>query len=154
MALYDLVRLEREPQLRQVFREALERQHSLVAREGNSFWNFLYAAHFPQDARAISDGVESLRRYPTARVIPRVKNSEDATLPKHKGLHGDTGFPWNWFTDRPLPFDRRAVSAAFPWQNNAYELDGGPAPDDQGSGVAYLVAYWLGLYHGFIGPQD
>ncbi len=163
MALYDLARMEEEPDLRSVYREVLDKTHAEVEDHGNSYWNFLYASQFKDDpasaervARAAREGVDTLRRFPTRPIFGKVVNSDDPAIPKYKGppdkIHKRMQ-NWRWYSEKPLPIERQALHATFAWQSNPYEMDGGNDAK-QGSGAAYLVAYWLGRANGFIRPED
>jgi hypothetical protein len=101
---------------------------------------------------AIRDGIESLHRFPLDTYEERI-NSTNPSIPKYKAL---TGSPfdengWSWYSYEPLPVDIRPMHG-FAWQNIAYRLDGNY--ERAAPGVPFLVAYWLGRYAGFIGPND
>ncbi len=157
MAFHDLLALETDPMLRDNYAGAFHKVHQVVEGEGNTFWNFLYAASLGASPREIEAGVDSLKRFPTARFTGAMTNSSDPSLPKDKAvqatLYKPGQAPYGWLAKTPLPFDKRVLHAAFPWQHNPYEMDA-PADPTQGSGAGYLVAYWMGRYYGYVGPAD
>lgn len=53
----------------------------------------------------------------------------------------------------PFPLDERCVTG-FRWQTPPYEVCGGSDPAFEYPGEDYLVAYWLGRYHGFLSEAD
>ncbi|MBK7974492.1 MAG: hypothetical protein IPK07_14830 [Deltaproteobacteria bacterium] len=53
----------------------------------------------------------------------------------------------------PFPLDERCVTG-FRWQTPPYEVCGGSDPAFEYPGMDYLVAYWLGRYHGFVSESD
>ena len=153
-SLHDLIRLEGDPLLQKEYRDALTREHATARGEGNSYWNFEYASVVPGQEKEVADGVATLHHFPLRTHARPVHNSDDPAYPKYKGLQGENLLPWKWFTDKPLPFEKRNFGGAWTWQNNPYELDGGDPVTDQGSGTDYLVAYWMGRYYGFIKPNE
>ncbi len=57
---------------------------------------------------------------------------------------------------RPVPVDKRCPTD-FLWQRSPYKVCGADAQDKPRkvyAGVDYLLAYWMGRYHGFLGPED
>ncbi|MFC1522666.1 hypothetical protein ACFL6Y_09680 [Elusimicrobiota bacterium] len=159
-ALYDLCALEKDAAFQEIYREIFKNKHLEVADEKNTLWNFLYASQFPGDSKAIMDGIDSLRAFPTRRVYGRVDNAADPSKPKYRGINGsafESGDfmkkPWSWFSPTPLPFEERGLRGSFAWTHNAYRMDGG-SDSRQSSGTAFLLAYWLGRRHNFITPAD
>jgi hypothetical protein len=47
----------------------------------------------------------------------------------------------------------RAVND-YMWQDNPWHLYGDPVPNRTLNGVDYILAYWLGRYHGFLDKDD
>ncbi len=157
MAFHDLLALEEDPMLRDNYAESFRRMHQVVQGEGNTFWNFLYGASMGERPEETVAGVDSLKRFPTARFVGAISNSSDPSLPKDKGVRAN-GYkpghaPYSWLSKTPLPFEKRVLHAAFPWQHNPYVMDEAADPT-QGSGAGYLVAYWMGRYYGYVGPAD
>lgn len=155
MAMYDLNKLEDDPELKKTYRRILQKTHAFVEREGSTYWNFLYAAHFPEDRRAVADGLESLKLFPTRQFLRTVDN-RDLPVEKYKAVQSKAYKRPDhvvYFSKDPLPFDKRSMHAAFAWQQNPYRMEKKDSRT-QGSGVDYLVAYWLGRKLGVIAPSD
>jgi len=53
----------------------------------------------------------------------------------------------------PFPVAERCVSS-FRWQSAPYQVCGGNDPSVEYPGADYLIAYWLGRYHGFLNVDD
>ena len=53
----------------------------------------------------------------------------------------------------PFPVAERCVSG-FRWQSAPYKVCGGNDPSLEYPGEDYLIAYWLGRYHGFLSADD
>jgi hypothetical protein len=158
LALADLFRLEEDRELREVYRRALAAAHEKTAEEGNSFWNLLYGSAFPSDERAARDAVETLRNFPDRPSAKSTRNSDDPSLPKYRGLHNNFfkrkgEQQKQWLSPTPLPIGRRVMHSDFPWQSNPYQMDG-EGNGSEGSGTAYLIAYWMARSRGLIGPND
>ncbi|MFC1521514.1 hypothetical protein ACFL6Y_03810 [Elusimicrobiota bacterium] len=162
-ALYDICRLESDPDAQALYRKVFKIRHDEIANDKNTLWNFLYASQFPDEKQAIWDGIDSLHRFIVRPIFGSVENSSDPELEKHKGFKAeifntppdeeDLKDTWFWVTPERLPFEKWAYHAPFAWQSNPFKMDGG-SNLTQGSGAAYLVAYWLGRYHRFIDPTE
>ncbi len=153
VAIYNLARLEEDPELRQYYLNGLHSAHAAVAAHGNAFWNFLHASQWGPD-QGVADGLDTIERFPIEG-RGEVRNSENPDLPRYKGLQ--TNFfksdqRWNWFTTEPLPFEDRVLHS-FAWQHNALQMDGGGFDPKVDGGGAYLVAYWLGRLRGWV-PEE
>ena len=146
MLSYDpLLRYETDPALRAAALESLRAVWALERDERNPLWNFIYAAH-TGDASALPDALQTLRALPQDTIAWPVRNHHRADLvldplpDRHGRLQGT----------RVLPHDELALTR---WNGNPYECDGGDACRE-GDGVHYLLPYWMGRYHGWIGAQS
>ncbi|MFQ6111354.1 MAG: hypothetical protein ACE5LX_04895, partial [Nitrospinota bacterium] len=147
LAFYNLLRLEGSPELQAHYQAALGRAWEVVREDGNALFNFIYLATFRgrADPEAKGAALRSLREMPLERRNCEIINSrrKDVKL----SLCAYRGRPQ---LRRALPIYKRPLSA-FEWKSNPYRSDGG---DSHGRGqsppVDYLLAYWMGRYHGFI----
>jgi len=153
LAYYNLLRLEKDPELLSYYQKSLERTWSSNKDEGNSFFNFVYCAlnmhkrGQPEFGKAMADAIETLRLFPLDKRVFEVINSKRKDIKK------------SFFRDRrgrlqaksPLPINERPVDT-YEWKANPYRLDGhrGAKGEVEYAGVDYLLAYWMGRYHGFI----
>jgi hypothetical protein len=148
LALYPLLRLERDPSFQSAYREALRRVWGVVRAEGNPFFTFMtQAVEAPgwRDDEAFALALDTLVRFPSPKRDEMVVNSTRRDVCRA------------WFDDRhgapqacrPLPVDQRPRSS-FEWASNPYRLDRKGNPVTLLAGVDYLAAYWLGRRHGFL----
>lgn len=150
LAFYPLLRLEQAPELQQVYQKGLERAWRVVRDEANPLFTFIYGALLPKE-RQEPDVME--KALETLFFFPSVKRN----IPMTYGQRADVcrSF-WN---DRlghpqacaPVPIQERSIDE-FEWRANPYRLDGRGNGNLLFAGVDYLLPYWLGRYHQFIGP--
>ncbi len=141
-ALYPLLQLEYDPKARNALQRTVRRHYRTLARDGSAFFYFA-AATIDPDFVDILGGVENLRQIPTDRRQWKMINSnrKDIILSPYKSRFG-----------RPqlltvLPADERNWSK---WNGNPYYPDGGKSGTYEDDGASWLLAYWMGRYHGFI----
>ncbi|MBL9139112.1 MAG: hypothetical protein JNK85_24810 [Verrucomicrobiales bacterium] len=136
----NLLRYEQDPDLRALYRRGYERGYEVVRVEQNPWYNFLYGALTGNDAEA-GAAMEQLRGWPLDLRVWSYQNSHRADLrtpPGYVALKGGT----RTFLPRetePLRWDRWLMQA-----------DGGTGGNDVVEPGAWLLAYWMGRYHGFI----
>ena len=137
-----LLRYETDPDLRAVCLESLRAVWALERAERNPLWNFIYLAH-TGDTSALPDALQTLRALPQDTIAWPVRNQQraDVVLDPIPDRHGKLQ------ATRVLPYDELALTR---WNGNPYECDGGDACRE-GDGVHYLLPYWMGRYHGWIG---
>jgi predicted neuraminidase len=166
-AWYPWLQLERDPEVRRVLHQAVRRHYKTLELEGSSFFNFVSATIDPHYVD-IEGGVTTLRQATTDRRLWEMRNSHraDVHFQVRDNRHGDP------ILDRVLPADERHWNR---WNIDPFVPDGGgdinqhvagvpnaphnvrgfgpkiggdgSAEDDGGS---WLLAYWLGRYHGLI----
>jgi len=131
LAYYPLLQLEKDPALRAIYLESLNRTWNAVRIEGNPVWNFIYGASTggPCDVEA---AVQSLREIPLDFIHWRMHNSHRADLAV---AHG-----------KPLPWTNRVIHN---WDSNPFDLDGG-SDMSEGDQTVWLLPYWMGRWHGLI----
>ena len=151
VTLYNLSRLEKDPEIRKVYQRALDTVHQPVSGEANAFWNFLAASQLGADDRTRDESLDSLQRFPSG--APGAERRPEVLLrPKYKGLSANffkAKQPWEWFSEKPLPFELRRLHG-FAWQHNAHEVSERAFSIHGAGGSAYLIAYWLGRSLGYI----
>jgi len=153
LAYYNLIRLEEDPRLLSHYLRGLERAWTVVKEEGNSLFNFIYLALTrPPDPLIYQDpawqsAIDTLYLFPSNKLVVEVINSHRSDI-KKAWLADRHGHPQ---AQHPLPINLRPVDS-FEWKANPYRLDGhrGARGKAEYAGVDYLLAYWLGRYHGFI----
>jgi hypothetical protein len=145
LSYYPLLRYETDPTLLEVYKASLERSWLIERPERNPLWNFIYAAgtgarEFDRDA-----SLRTLREIPMDLVKWAVRNSHRLDVPID---------PMPDRFKRPqalivLPYDELPM---FKWNGNPYSLDGGSGGRGEDDGAYFLLPYWMGRYHGLIGP--
>ncbi|MSU36239.1 MAG: hypothetical protein EXS36_14315 [Pedosphaera sp.] len=137
----NLLRYEQDPELRGRYRRGYERSYEVVRGEQNPWFNFLYGALTGNDCEP-GPSVEHLRAWPLDLRVWSYQNSHRADLHTPQGyvaLKGGTKtFPPR--ETEPLRWDHWLMQA-----------DGGAGGNDVIEPGAWLLAYWMGRYHGFIG---
>jgi hypothetical protein len=142
VALYPLLQLEYDPLARTALRRTVRRHYRTLGRDGSAFFYFA-AATIDPDYVDIIGGVTNLRQIPTDRRQWKMMNSNRKDI------------TWNPYKNRfnrvqllnVLPADERNFDR---WNRNPYTADGGNGGNYEDDGGSWLLAYWLGRYHGFI----
>ncbi len=157
--LWTLLQVERDPAVRAVVQDVLDAEvyhddsSRSIDRQGNAWFDFMWAATKalgPESSGPAHDAVESaicsLRQFPARKTRPNIDHSE--RYERHCAARlGDDA------TLDPIPVADRCPSG-FLWWRSPYGIGGCSEsetliemPGD------YLLAYWMGRYYGFIGPD-
>jgi hypothetical protein len=163
MGFYNLLRYEKDPELRRIYAHAFHRYWKLERPELNPFFNFLYAAVAtgekwtdPWETKDLSpdgawreESLDSLRRFPLDRSDWRLENSHRRDVVLFQDLTGrGAGRRRGHRRDgRVLPIDERHVEH---WSHDPWSLDQGGSGRGLADGASFLLAYYLGLHHGFV----
>ena len=140
LSLYPLLRLEDDPVLRPLYRQAAEDLWRRVRSEQNPLWNFIYAAGTGARDYDSEAAVEAMERIPMDTVSWTVRNSQRADLDvlPVAGRFGEQQ------SRRAIPPNERRVMK---WNGNPFELDGGDGGRSEDDGAFFLLPYWLARYH-------
>jgi manganese-dependent ADP-ribose/CDP-alcohol diphosphatase len=142
ICFYPFLQIEHDPVLRDAVHRSL-RRHALIERdERNSLMAMVYASVDPGDAE-VEGAIQTLREMPLDRRTWGQFNSHRAdvifdTRPSVRGRD---------ILLETVPADERQFER---WNQDPYQAD---TPGDgrlDGAGVHYMLAYWLGRYHGVI----
>jgi len=161
MGFYDLLHSEADPELRATYGLGFRRYWELVHPERNPFFELAYAASCwsatastawgpvqltPGGSTWLSDALDALRRYPLDLASWSLENSHRLDVVRLDDPLADGRPRGHLRSGGVLPIDERRVAHwnADPWRLD-YPGDGRRLAD----GAAYLLAYWLGRYHGF-----
>jgi len=142
VALYPLLQLEYDPRARTALQRTIRRHYRTLGRDGSAFFYFA-AATIDPDYVDIMGGVQNLRQIPTDRRQWKMTNSNRKDI------------IWNPYKSRfnrvqllnVLPADERNFDR---WNRNPYTADSGNGGKYEDDGGSWLLAYWMGRYHGFI----
>ena len=164
---YNLIRLEADPDRRaemlQIFNDQV---HRYVADTHNVFFDFIWMAlNGSADPATLADDRTTLASFPGPPKTEIPVELEDWPIdPVSEFLHDANVFLSNLIPAIPLKFspqtlDPRPIEQRcrenFIWQRKPYPIvcHGGDG-SEVGNGVDYLVAYWMGRYHGFLDASD
>ena len=171
MSFWNLLRYERDPELRATWGHAFHRYWLMERPERNPLFAFLYAASVRgllyRDAfdtvrlgidagdEALDDARDTLERYPLDRVDWGLRNShrEDVVpLGAAAADDGDDGAarpPARGLlrSGKVLPIDERFVDH---WNHDPWRLDQGGEGRSLADGASFLLPYYLGLHEGFL----
>ena len=143
LSFYPLFRYERDETLRGYYRRAMDQWWRNIQREDSPLWIYIYAQANPTAAAPLERAAHTLVRMPLDLVTWSARNGHRLDVP-HEREPDRHGRPQ---TPRLLPPDERHVQK---WNANPFELDGGRGGRAEDDGAAYLLAYWMGRYYGFI----
>jgi hypothetical protein len=164
MNYYNLIRLTTNEEARHLFLGSLMRYWRLEEPERNSFYAFVYAAccqgrklktrwgEFPlsPNRRSLEVAVDTLKRYPMNLVDWRLTNSHRldivplSPIAREPGDHTPKGYLRDGMV---LPVDERFLNH---WSDDPWTLDTGGTGMQLTEGSPFLLAYYMGLYHGLI----
>ncbi len=163
MNFYNLVRYERDPELRSRYAFALYQYCLLELPELNPLFNFICAASLagqkyrtPFQTLALDlpgpwleESLDTLRRFPLDRVDWRLANSHRKdVIPLRADLPGsERAGRGSRRNGKVLPVDERFVEH---WNHDPWRLDQGGQGLVLADGAAFLLPYYMGLYHGFV----
>lgn len=141
---WNLLRHERDPELRALYRRGYERTYEVVRIERNPWYNFLYAVLTGNVCEADA-AVEHLRDWPLDLRVWSYQNSHRADLRTPPGYVSPKGGVRAFSPREHEPMR---------WDNWTMKMDGGAGGNDVVEPGGWLVAYWMGRYHGFILPPE
>lgn len=165
MNYYNLIRYETDPVLRETYALALYKHWQWERPELNPFFDFIYAASCngqtiedpfgkedlsPKDIGWLEESVDSLKRFPVDRIDWRLINShrqDIIRLADYIELDRDIGGAGYRVNGNVLPIDERWVGH---WGHDPWELDEGGDGTTLADGGAFLLPYYMGLYHKYI----
>lgn len=160
MNYYNVLSYENDPELRRLYLISLYRYWQNERPELNPLFNFIFAAKFEGfrryrlgvDPSVIAESVDTLKRYPLDRVRYAFDNTHrtDIVLMSSFSRRGrnEKGHRRDGTV---IPIDERSVEH---WNHDPWELKGGGDGRSLTDGAAFLLPYYMGLYHGFIIETD
>lgn len=140
---YMFMTLEAEYGAKELCNKGLAKRWLVINDPENSLFNFVYHALIERETSALEIGIDSLLRFPEVKNIPVV--SLKRKLPK------STVIP-NIIHHRQMPIESRPIDE-YMWRINPRRNDlwvDGKSGIMEFAGVDFLIAAYLGLYHGFI----
>jgi hypothetical protein len=163
MNFYHLLQYETDPQLRSMYAIALHRRWLVEAPELNPLFNYIAAAALnglsysdSHSTRQLTptgpwreQSLDTLRRFPLDRFDWKLDNSHRADVLPLAPAAAREGRPGRGHRRNGLvlPIDERHVAH---WNHDPWQLDQGGSGRQLADGAAFLLPYYMGLYHGFL----
>ncbi|HIL69061.1 MAG TPA: hypothetical protein EYG38_04335 [Verrucomicrobia bacterium] len=159
MCFYNLIRLEKDPELKSLWHLAFHRYWIMESPELNPLFNFMYAAvsngaewtdafgkrSLTVSGDWLSESLDTLRRYPLDRIRWGMRNSHRLDLlPISVFSQPGRGLRRN---GKVLPIDERFVEQ---WNHDPWRLDEAADGRQLSDPASFLLPYYMGLYHRFI----
>jgi hypothetical protein len=149
IAIYPLMMLEKNPARRRILEQVLARTweettgpEQPIVRERSSFYNFVYGA-LTGNPCAAEDGIADLQDWPWDMVDWTVRNAHRHDVTVRRDPLSDDPVQ----LDRVVPACERFLKR---WNANPWRADGGTDGATEHDGSTWLIAYWLGVYHGYV----
>lgn len=164
MNFYSLLMYEKDLKLRELFALSCYEYWELEECERNPFYNFAFAVlcegqtvtspwgkrDLSPKRKCIVDAVDTLKRYPLDLVSWKLTNTHRIDVVPLSPLareEGDAEGKGSRVSGAVLPVDERFINY---WSDDPWQLDSGNDGKQLATGMPYLLAYYMGLYHGFI----
>jgi hypothetical protein len=146
LPFYCAFRYEKDPEMLKAYRRALDEWWKNIQREANPLWTFIYLTGQPKAKVDLPGAVWTLYRMPMDTIHWSVRNSHRSDIiwvssPDRHGRREALTL---------LPPDERPVMK---WNGNPFVVDGGGGGHGEDDGAAFLLSYWMGRYHKFIGGE-
>lgn len=143
LCYYPFLLYEQNPTYRRMWLMSLERSWQIERPERSPLFNFIYGAITGKPCD-VENAVRTLQEWPLDLRRWECRNSHrlDITLDTRRGRFGE------WQSVEVLPYSERPIMR---WNGNPYRLDGGdPLGREEDDGTAFLLPYWMGIYHRII----
>jgi len=136
----NLLRYEKDPDRHALYLRGYQRGYEAVRVEENPWFNFLHTV-LTGDAGELEASVRHLRTWPLDLRVWTYQNSHRADLRTPAGYTAPKG------GTRTFP---ARETEPLRWDHWLMQPDGGTGGNDVVEPSAWLLAYWMGRYHGFI----
>jgi hypothetical protein len=146
---YALLRLEKDPDRRRILSQSISRTWrdspdvQSVGREHSPLYNFIYGATTGWNCD-VEHAVQTLRDWPWDLTDWTVRNSHRHDVHIKTGARPRRG---QVELDGVLPASERPMAR---WNGNPWTADGGGEGLTEHDGAAWELAYWIGVYHGYV----
>lgn len=138
---WNLLRFEPDPELRAWYRRSFERTYEVVRAEQQPWFNFVHAV-VSGDAGELAASAAHLREWPLDLRTWSYRNSHRADLRTPSGYTGLKPGGVRPFSPR----EREPMR----WDAWTMQADGGSGGRDVVEPSGWLLAYWMGRYHGLV----
>ncbi len=143
---WNILRHEPDAELRALYRHSFERSYEIIRVEQQPWLNFVYAA-LTGETSELAASVRQLREWPLDLRVWSYQNSQRTDLrtpPGYTALKSGGGASGGL---RPFSAREREPMR---WDGWMMQADGGAGGRDVVEPGGWLLAYWMGRYHGFI----
>ena len=142
---YMLMNLETDDRILAICREGLQKRWRVINDSENSLFNFIYHALTERTTPELNQGIDALTRFPINKTVPVVALKRN--LPRSL-----SEVITNIRNSKPIPIEERPVDE-YLWRVNPLRRDfwsGDREGTMEFTGIDFLIAVYLGLYHKFI----
>jgi hypothetical protein len=161
MNYYHLIRYETDPKLLSMYYHAIFSHWQHEKRENNSFANFVYAAcclgkvrtdhwgtvELSPPRHCFEDAIDTLKRYPLDLADWPMSNAHRVDMVPLLDYQGQRSGMGARFDGKAFPIDERHEVY---WDMNPWTLSYNGNGTRLRDPIPYLLAYYMGLAHGFI----
>lgn len=146
---YALLRLEKDPDQRRILLQSITRtwedsaNEQSVRQEHSPLYNFIYGATTGRRCD-VGEAVATLQDWPWEPIDWSTRNSQRHDVRVKTAQETRRTRPE---LDRVLPASERRLAR---WNGNPWTADGGGDGRVEDDGAAWALAYWLGVYHGYV----
>jgi hypothetical protein len=141
---WNLLKFEKSRALRSIYRRSFERTYEVLRIEQHPWFNFVFGALTGHDFE-LEPSVSHLREWPLDLVAWSYQNSHRADLQTPPGYVA--------YKAGTRTFSPRETEP-MRWDHWTMQPDGGAGGRDVVEPSGWLLAYWMGRYHGFIQPPQ
>lgn len=142
VAYHNLLWFEKDPKIRKIYVQSIERSWKIEQPEQSPFYNFIYGSAVT-GGFDLPESIEWLKDAPLDTIRWTVDNTGRRDVPISRFLTR-FGKPQ---TSVLLPVSERPVMR---WNGNPYDLRDGGGGHSKLDGTFWLLPYWMGRYCGFI----
>jgi hypothetical protein len=148
---YALLRLEKDPDHRRILLQGMARtweetpDEQSIRPERSPLYNFMYGALTGKPCDA-DEAIGTLQDWPWDPIQWTVRNSHRHDVRLKPASRGRNRVE----LDRVLPASERRLAR---WNSDPWAPDGGSDGRVEDDGAAWALAYWLGVYHGYL-PKE
>jgi hypothetical protein len=157
MCYYNLIRYEDNPRLRDMYLWSLRWYWLLEYPERCPLFNFIYAAlddgsempflPAPEPALYLADAVDTLKRIPLDRIRWAYQHSHRLDIVPFPKSSYRVGRGGQLRSGTVIPIDERDLEY---WNQDPWALAAAHDGKTLTDGAAFLLPYYMGLYHGLI----
>jgi hypothetical protein len=155
MCYYNAFSYEQDPANRRQFHRSISRYFAQELPEACPLFNYVFArcvearaeSEIATRVKVLADAKETLRRFPLDQRQWTFENShrlDIVPIGSHVFPSAGRGYLRSGYV---IPIDERNINH---WNQDPWRLDNAGSGRELADGTAFLLPYWMGVYHGFI----